>query len=372
MEAKQHTLHKQSGSKATTQLSVLVPVYNERDVLSMLYERLTRVLNPLGIAYEIVLVDDGSKDGSGIAMLELAALKPFIKVVRLSRNFGKEAALTAGLQHVSGEAVIIMDADLQDPPELIPSMLEAWQEGYDVVTMRRTVREGESWFKRFSAHRFYRILNSVSDVDIPVDTGDFRLMSRKAIDAINQLNERNRYMKGLFAWIGLPTKVIEYKRHARAAGVTKWNYTGLTRLAFEGITSFSIAPLRLTMAAGILTALIGLIFALWIVVKTTILGETVAGYPSLISIITMLGGVQLISVGLLGEYVGKTYFEAKQRPVFLVRDVVQSASLVKDNSFQFEIDGLENSELLARLNASAKEPNSAVNELYREAFYHAD
>lgn len=367
MKSKRHTLHKQSGSKATPQLSVLVPVYNERDVLPMLYERLTCVLNPLGIDYEIVLVDDGSKDGSGAAMVDLAALKPFIKVVRLSRNFGKEAALTAGLHHVSGEAVIIMDADLQDPPELIPSMLEAWQEGYDVVTMRRTQREGETWFKRFSAHRFYRLLNSVSDVDIPVDTGDFRLMSRKAIDAINQLGERNRYMKGLFAWIGLPTKVIEYKRHARAAGMTKWNYTGLTRLAFEGITSFSIAPLRLTMAAGVLTALIGLIFALWIVVKTTILGETVAGYPSLISIITMLGGVQLISVGLLGEYVGKTYFEAKQRPIFLVQDVVQSASLVKKTAFQFEIDDFEESDIFSKFKASTKEDASDVNDLYGEA-----
>lgn len=312
------------------ELSILVPVYNEREVLGLLYERLSQVLNPLKISYEIVLVDDGSKDGSGEAMCNLAKLKPFLKVVRLSRNFGKEAALTAGLQQVSGQAVIIMDADLQDPPELIPQMLEAWHEGYEVVAMRRRHREGETWFKRFSAHCFYRLLNRVSDVDIPVDTGDFRLMSRQAIDTLNQLPERNRYMKGLFAWIGLPTKFIEYDRHARAAGMTKWNYGGLFRLAFEGITSFSVTPLRLTMGVGVITALIGLLFALWIIAKTTLLGETVPGYPSLISVITFLGGVQLISLGLLGEYVGKAYFEAKQRPVFLIRDITQSAAPVKN------------------------------------------
>ena len=319
-----------ASSQTAPELSILVPVYNEREVLGLLYERLSQVLNPLKMSYEIVLVDDGSKDGSGEAMLSLAATKPFLKVVRFSRNFGKEAALSAGLQHVSGQAVIIMDADLQDPPELIPQMVEAWREGYDVVAMRRHHREGETWFKRFSAHCFYRVLNRVSDVDIPVDTGDFRLMSRQAIEAINQMPERNRYMKGLFAWIGLPTKFIEYDRHARAAGMTKWNYGGLFRLAFEGITSFSVTPLRLTMVAGVITALIGLAFAIWIIAKTTILGETVPGYPSLISVITLLGGVQLISLGLLGEYVGKAYFEAKQRPLYLVRDVVQSPTPVKN------------------------------------------
>src|SRR5690606_32153409 len=246
-----------------------------------------------------------------------------ITAVLLSRNFGKEAALTAGIQHAMGDAVVILDADLQDPPELIPDMLKAWKDGADVVCMRRRTRAGESWFKRYSAHRFYRLLNAISDVDIPADTGDFRLLSRKAVDALGQLNERNRYMKGLVAWIGLPTTVIEYDRMPRAAGVTKWDYLSLLNLAFQGITSFSTAPLRLAMAGGLFTALFGVLFTLWIVVKALVLGDPVQGYPSLVSMITILGGVQLLSIGLLGEYIGKTYYETKQRPVYLVRDVMR-------------------------------------------------
>ncbi|MFV9474423.1 glycosyltransferase family 2 protein [Advenella sp. RU8] len=304
-------------------LSIVIPVYNERQMLPLLFPRLASILDPLGVTYELVMVDDGSRDGSGNFLAERAVRDEHLKLVRLSRNFGKEAALSAGLAYAGGQAIIIMDADLQDPPELIPQMLQAWKEGADVVTMKRRSREGETWFKKFSAHGFYRLLNRISDVDIPEDTGDFRLLSRKAVNAMSQLGERNRYMKGLFAWIGLPTKVIEYDRQPRAAGASKWDYPGLMGLAFEGITSFSVAPLRLTMVAGILTALMGILFALWIVAKTMMLGEPVQGYPSLISMITFLGGVQLISIGLLGEYVGKTYFEAKQRPVYLIRDVLR-------------------------------------------------
>lgn len=304
-------------------LSVVVPVYNERAVLPLLHARLTAVLSGLPLRYEIVLVDDGSRDGSDIDMADLAARVPNVRAVRLSRNFGKEAALTAGIAHAKGDAVIVLDADLQDPPELIPQMIEAWQAGADVVAMRRRTRAGETAAKKFSAHLFYRLLNRVSAVDIPEDTGDFRLISRKAVDALAQLPERNRYMKGLFAWIGLPTTVLFYDRAPRAAGQTKWDYPGLLRLAFEGITSFSVAPLRIAMVLGLLTALIGVLFGGWIIAKTLVLGEVVQGYPSLIAVMTLLGGVQLVSVGLLGEYVGKTYFEAKQRPLYLVRDVVE-------------------------------------------------
>src|SRR5690606_6967230 len=187
-------------------------------------------------------------------------------------------------------------------------MLSAWREGADVGCMRRRSREGETWLKRFSAHLFYRLLNAISDVDIPPDTGDFRLLSRKAVNALQQLNERNRYMKGLFAWIGLPTTIIDYDRLPRAAGVTKWDYLSLFNLAFQGITSFSVAPLRVAMAGGAVTAFLGVLFTLWIVVKTLVLGDPVQGYPSLIAMITVLGGVQLVSIGLLGEYVGKTYY----------------------------------------------------------------
>lgn len=307
-------------------LSIVVPIFNERLVLPMLYRRLRAVLDPLGIAYELVLIDDGSVDGSGDYIVGLATEAGMVKAVRLSRNFGKEAALTAGLEHASGDAIIMLDADLQDPPELIPEMLLAWQAGADTVCMRRRSRAGETWLKRSSAHLFYRLLNHISDVEIPEDTGDFRLMSRRAVDALGRLDERNRYMKGLFAWVGFPTKIIEYDRAPRAAGTTKWDFLGLLRLAFEGITSFSVAPLRLAMGVGLFTALIGILFGSWIVAKTLILGDPVQGYPSLIAVITVLGGIQLISIGLLGEYVGKIYFETKRRPVYLIREIVHAHS----------------------------------------------
>lgn len=315
-------------------LSVVVPLYNEHEVIELMHARLTAVLVSLGITYELVLVDDGSRDGTQHAMSRLAQMDPTVTAVFLSRNFGKEAALTAGLEHAEGAAVIIMDADLQDPPELIPEMLRAWKDGADVVCMRRRSRAGETWFKRFSAHHFYRLLNAISDVDIPADTGDFRLLSRKAVYALKQLNERNRYMKGLFAWIGLPTTFIEYDRMPRAAGITKWDYLSLFNLAFQGITSFSTAPLRLAMAGGLLTALFGVLFTLWIVAKALVLGDPVQGYPSLISMITILGGAQLLSIGLLGEYIGKTYYEAKQRPVYLVRDVLRRSKPVEPAAFR--------------------------------------
>lgn len=313
-------------ARGNPDLSVVIPLYNEHEVIALMYERLTSVLAGLDISYEIVLVDDGSRDGTPHAMKTLAENDSTVTAVFLSRNFGKEAGLTAGLDHARGAAVIFMDADLQDPPELIPQMLEAWRAGADVVSMRRRSRAGESWLKRHSAHCFYRLLNGISDVDIPADTGDFRLLSRKAVEAVQQLPERNRYMKGLFAWVGLPTTVIEYDREPRAAGVTKWDYLALINLAFEGITSFSTAPLRLAMAGGLLTALAGVLYTLWIVIKASILGDPVQGYPSLISAITILGGAQLLSIGLLGEYMGKTYYEAKQRPVYLLREVITSRS----------------------------------------------
>lgn len=306
-------------------VSLVVPVYNERAVLPVLYQRLVNVLSVLPIRYEIVLVDDGSTDGSGQVMVDLAQNVPEVRAIRLSRNFGKEAALTAGIEHAQGDAVIVIDADLQDPPELIPEMLSAWEQGVDVVAMRRRSRAGETALKRWSAHFFYRLLNRISAVDIPHDTGDFRLMSRKAVQALLRLPERNRYMKGLFAWIGLPTMVIEYDRAPRAAGHSQWDYLSLFRLAFEGITSFSVAPLRLAMLLGGLIAFGGVLFGLWIFLKTLVLGEVVQGYPSMIALMTILGGTQLLSIGLLGEYVGKIYFEAKQRPVYLVRDVTQKA-----------------------------------------------
>ncbi len=302
-------------------LSVVVPVFNEKDVLPLFFARLQAVLQGLDLGHEILFVDDGSNDGSADYLTQLALTVPTVKVIWLSRNFGKEAAVTAGLQQASGDAVVLLDADLQDPPELIPAMLDAWRAGVDVVSMQRRSRAGETWFKRVSASLFYRLLNRISRFDIPHDTGDFRLMSRRALDALNQLPERNRYMKGLFAWIGMPTRVLLYDRDSRAAGDTKWNLLGLLGLAFEGITSFSTAPLRWATLIGVLAAIWGTLFGVWIVTKALLLGDPVPGYPSLIAVVTFLGGVQLLTVGLVGEYVGKTYFEVKQRPVYLIRDI---------------------------------------------------
>ncbi|WP_238879926.1 glycosyltransferase family 2 protein [Achromobacter xylosoxidans] len=310
------------------QVSIIIPFLNEREVLPLCHARLRQVLDALGEPWEIVFVDDGSQDGSAEYLAGLMAREPGLKLVRLSRNFGKEAAMTAGLEHATGAAVILLDADLQDPPELIPDMVRAWREGADVVCMRRRSRAGESWLKRASAYAYYRLLSRLSRAAIPPDTGDFRLMSRRAVDALLRLPERCRYMKGLYAWIGMPTRVIDYDRAPRAAGATKWNYFALLRLAMEGITSFSTAPLRWATAAGVTAALLGTLFGLAIIFKTLIFGDPVEGYPSLMAMITFLSGIQLITIGLLGEYMGKTYMEAKQRPVYLVSEVQHSAAAV--------------------------------------------
>ncbi len=302
-------------------LSIIIPVYNERDVLPLCLQRLVAVVEQLQISTELLFVDDGSHDGSAEYLMKQVSEHASIRVIRLSRNFGKEAALTAGIEDVCSEAVVILDADLQDPPELIPDMLEQWRNGADIVLMQRSSRAGESWLKRTTSYLFYRVLQGLSSSLIPADVGDFRLMSRRAIEALKQLPERNRFMKGLFAWIGMPTVVLTYERDARAAGTSKWDYLGLLQLAFEGITSFSITPLRWAMGAGILAAATGGLFGLWIVFKAVMLGDPVQGYPSVIAMITFLGGIQLLSVGIVGEYVGKTYIEAKQRPNYLIRDV---------------------------------------------------
>jgi len=305
-------------------LSVVIPFLNEREVLPLCLARVRRVLDGLGLPYQIVFVDDGSRDGSADYLLDMLATEPSLKLVRLSRNFGKEAAMTAGIVHAEGDAVILLDADLQDPPELIPEMVRAWQEGADVVCMRRRSRAGETWLKRASAYAFYRLLNRLSRAAIPADTGDFRLMSRRAVRALLKLPERCRYMKGLYAWVGMPTRIIDYDRAPRAAGTTKWNYFALFRLAMEGITSFSTAPLRWATGAGAIAAILGGLLGVAVIFKTLMYGDDVAGYPSLMATITFMSGVQLLTIGLLGEYVGKTYLEAKQRPVYLVRDVRSS------------------------------------------------
>lgn len=299
-------------------LSVVVPVFNEEEALPALHERLAQVLRGIGVSWEIVYVDDGSSDGTAAALAGLQAREPAVAVARLSRNFGKEAAMSAGLRLAQGEAVVLIDADLQDPPELIPQMLQAWREGADVVNMRRRTREGETWFKRATAHAFYRVINRMSDVPIPRDVGDFRLLSRRAVQALNLLPEHNRFMKGLFAWVGFRQATIDYDRHPRAAGTTKWHYRKLWNFALEGITGFSVVPLKLATWAGLLSALGAFVYALAFVFKTLVFGEPVAGFPTLIVTILLLGGLQLMSIGILGEYLGRLFIETKQRPLFLL------------------------------------------------------
>lgn len=312
-------------------ISVVVPAYNEEEVLPELHRRLQAVLSQLTTNYEIVYVNDGSRDRTLEIMRELKEADSHVGYVNLSRNFGKEIAMTAGLDLARGDAVVVIDADLQDPPELIPKLLEGWKEGFDVVYARRVSRAGETWLKKATARAFYRIIQRIGPVSIPEDVGDFRLMSRRAVDALKQIRERHRFMKGLFAWIGFPQKAIDYQRDARFAGVTKWNYWKLWNFAIEGITSFSIAPLKISTYAGLLVAALAFIYAIWVIYKTLIFGDPVQGYPSLMVVVLFLGGVQLVGIGLLGEYLGRMFVETKYRPLYLLDEVVPAPALICTN-----------------------------------------
>ena len=305
-------------------ISIVAPAYNEQEVLGEFHRRVTEVMASLGCQYEIVLVNDGSRDNTLALMYALRERDPHISVVDLSRNFGKEIALSAGLDHTKGDVVVVLDSDLQDPPELIPQMLDIWREGYDVVYGMRTARDGETWFKKTTAKYFYRLIKSVSRVDIPKDTGDFRLMSRRAVAALSRLREEHRFMKGLFAWVGFPSSPFLYKRDPRAAGETKWNYWKLWNFALEGITSFTVAPLKVSTYLGMLIAVLALLYAVFVIWKALVYSDPVRGYPSLMTVVLFLGGVQLISVGLLGEYVGRIFNEVKRRPLYLVNRLLQS------------------------------------------------
>jgi glycosyltransferase involved in cell wall biosynthesis len=302
-------------------LSVVVPVRNEEAVLPALHRRLMHSIAPTSGGFEVLYVDDGSTDHTR-ELLELASERdPRVGFIRLSRNFGKEAAVSAGLAAARGAATVVIDGDLQDPPELIPSMLAAWRGGADVVNMRRRARAGESWLKRATAFAFYRVMNRLSDVPIPVDTGDYRLLSRRALDAIKALPERSRMMKGLFAWIGFNQATIDYDREPRAAGRSKWRYWKLWNLAIEGITGFSVAPLKVATYVGFATALSAFAFAAFMLVKTLALGDPVPGFPTLIVVISFLGGLQLMAIGVLGEYLARLFVESKGRPLYLVDEL---------------------------------------------------
>ena len=306
---------------ARERLTVVVAAYNEAEALPALHPRVVAVLDALavdGVDGTVLYVDDGSRDDTWRVLEALADADPRISLMRLSRNFGKESALTAGLDAVREGAAVILDADGQDPPELIPQFVAKWREGWDDVHGTRTRREGETWFKRATAHGFYRLMQRLSKTPIPTDTGDFRLLSPRSLDALRQLRERHRFMKGLFGWVGYRQVSVPYQREPRVAGRSKFNAWKLCSFALEGITSFSTAPLRIATYIGLATAVMAFVYAIWIVAKALLWGDPVAGWPTLMTVILLLGGVQLIALGLIGEYLGRLFEESKQRPLYLV------------------------------------------------------
>lgn len=302
-------------------LTVVVAAFNEGDSLPLLHPRIVAVLDALaqqGVDGRVLYVDDGSTDATWAVLQALASGDRRIALLRLSRNFGKELALTAGLDRVDAGAALILDADGQDPPELIPHFVQRWREGFDDVYGTRLEREGEGWLKRSTAHAFYRVIGRLSRTPIPADTGDFRLLSPRALAALGQLRERHRFMKGLFGWVGFNRTSIPYHREPRAAGTSKFNFWRLWNLALEGITSFSTAPLRLATYLGLATAAVAFVYGIWVIVKAMIWSDPVAGWPTMMAVILFLGGIQLIALGLIGEYLGRLYEESKQRPLYLV------------------------------------------------------
>lgn len=303
-------------------VSILVPMYNEAAVFESLFLKLDAVLANLDIHYEIVCVDDGSSDGTRELLLAKAESTPAVKAVFFSRNFGKEAALTAGLDFVTGDAVIPIDADLQDPPELIAQMIEKWREGYDVVYAKRVSRDADTLVKRSSAGMFYKFFNYLSEMPIPENVGDFRLMSRRVVEAIKKLPEKDRFMKGLFCWPGFKNTTVEFERQEREQGDTKFNYWKLWNFALNGITSFSSLPIRMGVYLGLIVSAFAFVYGFMVMFKTLVTGVDVPGYASLLVVVLFLGGIQLFFMGLLGEYIGRIYKEVKARPIYIVEELV--------------------------------------------------
>jgi dolichol-phosphate mannosyltransferase len=307
-------------------LSVVIPILNEEPLVTELHARVTAAVDRLG-PYEIVVVDDGSTDGTWARLVQLSAVDPNLRLVRLSRNFGHQVALTAGVEAARGDAVITIDGDLQDPPEVIPEMVARWQEGYDVVYGVRAAREGETRYKLWTARLFYRLIGRLSPVEIPADAGDFRLLSRRAADALRAMPERARFIRGMTSWIGFPQTGVPYTREARTAGRTKYPTRKMIRFATDAITSFSSSPLRIVASMGF--ALVGFCAAYlgYTLYKQFFTDDTVEGWTSVIVLLLLIGGAQLIGLGVIGQYVGRIYDEAKGRPLYVVSEVVDSASL---------------------------------------------
>jgi glycosyltransferase involved in cell wall biosynthesis len=306
-------------SRKGRKLSLVIPMHNEAEVLDTLFKRLDDVIASAGVKAEIVCVDDGSRDDTYSLLEQRAKTDPRIKLIALARNFGKEAALTAGLDSVAGDVVVPLDADLQDPPELILEFLNLWEQGYDVIYGVRTDRASDTFSKRVTANLFYNIFNRLADYPIPASTGDFRLMDREVVEALGQLPERNRFNKGLFAWVGFRQIGVPYVRPARAAGTTSWASSALWRLAVDGITSFSTAPLRVWSLIGLGAASAAVLYALFLMGRVLIFGRDVPGYASIMVVILFCFAVQMVAFGVMGEYVGRLYQEAKGRPIYILR-----------------------------------------------------
>ena len=306
-------------------ISILIPVYNEEAVLDQLFRRLEPVMALVGdYDFELVFVNDGSRDHTGEILMERAEKDKRITYLNLSRNFGKEVAMLAGFDHVKGDAMIVIDADLQDPPELIPKMIKYWEQGYDDVYAKRSSREGESLFKKTTSKWYYRLLQRTTRVEIQQDTGDFRLLDRRCIEALKLFRESGRYTKGMFSWIGYSKKAVYYDREPRAAGETKWHYGGLVGLAIDGITSFTTAPLRVSSFLGIIVSGLAFLYIVYLLIRPLFGVPTGNGYSSLMAVIWFLGGVQLLSLGVIGEYIGRIFNETKRRPLYFIDELKES------------------------------------------------
>ncbi len=307
-------------------LSVVCPAYNEEDALDAFVAAVGAAMRAISQPFEIIFVNDGSSDATLDAMTRLRLAHGRIAIVDLSRNFGKEIATTAGLDQAKGDAVVVIDADLQDPPDVIGAMIDGWRDGYDVVYARRRERRGDGPFKRVTAAIFYWIIHRIGVVNVPENVGDFRLMSRKAVDAVCSMRERHRFMKGIFAWIGFPSKEVLYDRAPRAVGTTKWDYWRLWNLSIEGITSSTLAPLKISTYFGFLTAFVAFLLGALFIIKTLFFGDPVPGFPTLVVIVLFLGGIQLMVLGVIGEYLGRVFNETKHRPLYFATDVYPSGA----------------------------------------------
>lgn len=302
-------------------ISILIPAYNEEPVLDKLFTRLANLANDTkNYDFEFLFINDGSKDKTLEIIKGYAEQDDRVSYINLSRNFGKEIGMIAGLDHVRGDATVIIDADLQDPPELIPQMIRLWEEGYDDVYAKRKSREGETWFKKFTSRMYYKTLQSVTRIPIQEDTGDFRLLDRRVVEALKEFRESQRNTKAMFSWVGFHKKELMYDRDPRAAGETKWNYVKLVELAIDGITSFTTAPLRIATYVGIAISVLSFLYMAFLFLRTVFFGTDLAGYPSMMAVILFLGGVQLLSLGIIGEYVGRIFNETKQRPLYLIEE----------------------------------------------------